>query len=764
MKICYSILILCLAINCGLSQSDKWKRVSIKLDQASDLQNLNDQGFDIDHYHGDIKNGISILVHEEEYTALLDLGYELEVTIPDYNTFYQEKRSQDVLPSRSKSAQYKLAEAFDYGSMGGFYTYDEVLRELDSLSLKYPNLITEKQSIGKSFEGRDIWMLKISDNPEQFEDEPRVYFDALHHSREPLSMATTINYMMWLLENYEEDPAIKYLIDNREIYFVPVVNPDGYIYNETTNPNGGGLWRKNRNSDYDDNCIGVDLNRNYAFGFAANMSCSSDNPCSNTFKGSGAFSEPETQAVRSLLDSIQPKTAFSTHSTVGTYLMPYGFDTSPPAFDIYSEWASEFLAENDYTYGVTFQMLGYTSCGTTRDYLHSEGIYGWTPEIDGSGFWPMPSEIFDLVEENVVPFLYQTWIAGSYIDIQSFETSTGILPGEEVDLFVEIKNVGLSGMAEDIEVRVLPLDPEIEIVQENTYDNLPPRQRSFGRDFFKLSINPDYKGENFDLEIVTLQSGVITDQERIRLIVGERATLVRDDFENGLDNWESSTGAWSTSDDDAFGGQFCLVDSDNGNSSNNAFSRLILKEALDFSDADTLALTLQTKHSFEGLNDFATLSYSLDNGTTWIELDVYEVNSKWTQKVYPLSFLKGENEVLFSFYIETDNRVPADGLYIDDFEIAEYWPKIVSVNQVSKQNKVSVFPNPFVEDFTVSLENNQEVEGLRIYSTNGTVVYESSTSFNGRTHLDKLNNLTPGPYVIELQLDDQLISIPIIKQ
>ncbi len=178
---------------------------------------------------------------------------------------------------------------------------------------------------------------------------------------------------------------MQYLVNNRELYFVPVVNPDGYVYNETTDPNGGGLWRKNRNVDAG-GCVGVDLNRNYGFGFNNNADCSSGDPCSGVYRGTGPFQESETQAVSNLLSQIQPKTAFSTHSTAGTYLMPYGYDTSPPDFEIYSEWAYEFLDENDYTYGVTFQILNYTSCGTTRDYLHSEGIYGWTPEIDGLGF------------------------------------------------------------------------------------------------------------------------------------------------------------------------------------------------------------------------------------------------------------------------------------------------------------------------------------------------------------------------------------------
>src|SRR6185295_16579494 len=114
-------------------------------------------------------------------------------------------------------------------------------------------------SIGKSVEGRDLWMVKISDNVGTSENETQVLFDALHHAREPVSMETTLVFMQNLLAGYGTDPEATYIVDNRELYFVPVVNPDGYEYNRQTDPNGGGMWRKNRQGGY-----GVDLNRNYA--------------------------------------------------------------------------------------------------------------------------------------------------------------------------------------------------------------------------------------------------------------------------------------------------------------------------------------------------------------------------------------------------------------------------------------------------------------------------------------------------------------------
>ena len=96
---------------------------------------------------------------------------------------------------------------------------------------------------------------------------------------------------MWsLLEGYNSDEELTYLVNNREMYFVPVVNPDGYVYNQTTNPLGGGLWRKNRSVN-SGNCMGVDLNRNFSFEWG-NPFGSSFDPCDNTYRGTEAFSEP----------------------------------------------------------------------------------------------------------------------------------------------------------------------------------------------------------------------------------------------------------------------------------------------------------------------------------------------------------------------------------------------------------------------------------------------------------------------------------------
>src|SRR3990167_4545160 len=181
--------------------------------------------------------------------------------------------------------------------MGGFYTFNEVVAQLDTMRLLYPNLITVKDSTGSSIEGRTIWAVKISDNPDVNENEPQVFYNALTHANEQQGMMTVLYFMYYLLENYGTDPEVTYLVDNRELYFVPVINPDGYAYNEQISPNGGGMWRKSRRNN-GGGIFGVDLNRNYGFNWGYDNIGSSPYPQEWNYRGAGPFSEPESQAIR----------------------------------------------------------------------------------------------------------------------------------------------------------------------------------------------------------------------------------------------------------------------------------------------------------------------------------------------------------------------------------------------------------------------------------------------------------------------------------
>jgi carboxypeptidase T len=744
-------VILFFGFNFVHAQETVYSEVLVNVENVNEIQRLVDLDFDIDHYKRVGQNSISFYVTSEELQKLTSYGFSFDVTIPNFTEYYLKQRVLDDSNMNNLKKTENTANGFDLGSMGGFYTFEEVESKLDEMKTNYPNLITSKTSIGTSVEGRPIWMVKISDNPEINEGEPTAYFDGLHHAREPLSMATNINFMFWLLENYSTNTAVQFLVDHRELYFVPVVNPDGYKYNELTNPNGGGLWRKNRKLS-GGGCIGVDLNRNYSFEFAHDSSCASNDPCTNTYHGTGPFSEPETEGVRDFLALIQPKTGFSIHSTAGVYLMPYGYNTSPPDFEIYSEWASAFLNEADYAYGVTFQMLGYTSCGTTRDYFHSEGIYGWTPEIGGSGFWPQPSTIFDLVAENVRPLFYQSWLAGAYLDVQDHYQIGDAIPGSSFELVVEVKNIGVGATSINSSVVLTASDPRVQVPTANGYGDILPRTReSNSVSPFIISIDPAFNEASFDLTITTIQNGAPNETAVITLYIGVKDILFSDDAESGVGPWLSLGNgiSWGIVNDDSYSGLKCFGDSNGGNSVNNTTNSFRLGLSFDLTTTLNPQVSFNCKYSIEA-GDLVRFQASIDGGNTWETLETFQLNEAWYMETIDLSSYQSFSDVQFRFWMQTDNFIPSDGFYFDDFEISDYDPGILNNNEAEALSEVIILPNPFDKNLSI-LGVSEDNATITMYDAQGRKLKFSLESVNNGYFIVGLEALTSGIYFLKIE-------------
>jgi len=297
---------------------------------------------------------IELVVSNSELQKLEDNACSYEILIDDLSAFYESR-----LISRT-------GEGFGYGSMGGYYTFAEVVSQLDSMALQYPQLITSRSSIGTSIENRNIWAVKISDNPNLQENEPEVLFTSLHHAREPQSMMVLLYYMWYLLENYGIDEEATFLVNNRQIWFVPVVNPDGYVYNQTTNPNGGGNWRKNRRYN-NDGSYGVDLNRNYGYNWGYNNSGSSPYPSDPTYRGTAAFSEPETQTIRDFCNAYNFANALNYHTYSNLLLMPWGYENIyTPDSSNFMNYAQIMTQYNGYEYGLSGVIL-YNVNGDAND-------------------------------------------------------------------------------------------------------------------------------------------------------------------------------------------------------------------------------------------------------------------------------------------------------------------------------------------------------------------------------------------------------------
>ncbi|MBK8414069.1 MAG: hypothetical protein IPL22_05875 [Bacteroidetes bacterium] len=210
-----------------LAQTGNYKRLRIYTNDAG-LVKLTTLGIETDH--GDYRKNVWFVsdFSQAEITKIQNAGFRYEVLIDDVKHHYAHQ-SPGVSAHRSAAAGtcvsgtpvYQTPSNFSLGSMGAYFTYQEMIANLDSMASKYPNLITVKQAIpfGTTIEGQPVYYVKISDNANIDETEPEVLYSAVHHAREPGGMSQLIFYMWYLLENYNSDPKMAALVNGTENVF-----------------------------------------------------------------------------------------------------------------------------------------------------------------------------------------------------------------------------------------------------------------------------------------------------------------------------------------------------------------------------------------------------------------------------------------------------------------------------------------------------------------------------------------------------------------
>ncbi len=341
-------------------------------------------------------NYIEVITSPLELEGIQGKGFRTKVVHDDLVSFYQS--------------------GLDPGKdMGGYMTLSEINAAIDNLVANHPDIVSAKHNLGQTIEGRDMWAIKISDNPNIDEEEAEVLFTAATHAREVITPMVVLNYANYMVENYSTDPQIQNLVDNREIWIVPCVNPDGYYYNEVTDPQGGGLWRKNRRENYD-STFGVDLNRNFGYKWGYNGLGSSDDPGNVNYRGTEPFSEPEIQNMRDFHIAHNIILSVYFHSYGTKILWPYGWYIYYTAdHDLFQAMGDSCAAWNGYTTGTIARTLYYVN-GGSDDWLYGEQTlknktFAFTFEVGSGSFWPPIEDIPDLLSENLNPMIYLTEIA-----------------------------------------------------------------------------------------------------------------------------------------------------------------------------------------------------------------------------------------------------------------------------------------------------------------------------------------------------------------
>lgn len=361
----------------------------------------------------------------EARTDLVNIGVSVEQIIDDMSYGFAPQSIVDQARAAGFQVETvlpaKIFQAQDFpGNDSAYHNYAEMSAELDRLVALRPGIV-HKFSIGKTYEGREIWGIRINphvDDAQTLTLQPGIVFMGGHHAREHLAMETPLLLAKYLVENLGKDPLVTSLVDRRDIYIIPMVNPDGAEYDISGSDYK--MWRKNRRAaPGGSSCGGVDLNRNYGYGWGTGGS--STNPCSDVYMGQQAFSEPETQAVKAFVESKPNlKILLSFHTYSELILYPWGHVYDPVANQkdrsTYETMARTMAAWNGYTPEQSSDL--YIASGDTTDWSYGQlGIFSFTFELSprsswgGGGFYPGAGAIQPTFDANLKPALYMIDLA-----------------------------------------------------------------------------------------------------------------------------------------------------------------------------------------------------------------------------------------------------------------------------------------------------------------------------------------------------------------
>lgn len=658
---------------------------------------------------------------ERDLDLARQAGFEVRVEVADIGAFYAERAAQNAGITKSfgepgcpGSETYPEPAHFVLGSMGGFYTWQEMQDQLDSMVAHFPDLISPKVSIGTSHEGRPIHYVRISNDPNVDQAKPEVLYDALHHAREPESAMQLYFYMWYLLENYGTDPLATHIVNTRELYFVPCVNPDGYVYNETTDPLGGGMWRKNRR-DNGDGSFGVDLNRNYGYAWGIDDLGSSPDPSSDTYRGASAFSEPEIQALRDFIIGREFATRHSHHCRGHLLLYPWGhINTLCPDSAVFSTYAQRMTEDNGYHFGTTFEALYYLANGSATDWSYGEQlakpkIFGYVPETGTyvDGFWPQPDRIVPLAQANMEQNILLALFAGPYAEVK--DASPRVENSTTPSAAFTLQSLGLQDGT--FTVSVEPLTNVIAATGPQTFsglDTLETVTASIG-----LTLDPLIAdGELFSYVLVLDANNLIL-RDTVERVFGEPLTAFSDNSATD-DNW---TGGWSITNEDWFSAPGSFTDSELSNyngSDNNVWG---LATPVNLSLATTASLEFMTRWTLQSELDHVEVEASAD-GFSWTALcgplsrpgawaqwegePVYDgKRTDWTKERMDLADFVG-GPFYLKFRLNSDAQGEYDGFYLDDVEVTITGDLWTGINESTTSGATAqCHPSPAATSTTV---------------------------------------------------------------
>ena len=293
-----------------------------------------------------------------------------------------------------------------------YKSYQQTCDFLKQCVKNYPDLVTI-QSIGKTWEDRDIMLATISLNVENADLKPAMLYTGTIHAREWIGNELAVSFIDYLLKNYNTNPKILKTLTKNTLYIVPCLNPDGFEYSRTQYS----FWRKNRR-DNGDGTYGVDLNRNFSIGYQKSKDTSS-----NVYSGPKPFSEPETAAMKAFVDGKDNITiALDYHSQGNVFFPAHKFNHEE---EIEGTDLNTLCANMNYEISkVTGRKYGIHRgkpptkliSGSGREYYYSRGIIAVVVEVGTRNIPDFMQNMKESIDENIPALLKTFGEAQNYSD------------------------------------------------------------------------------------------------------------------------------------------------------------------------------------------------------------------------------------------------------------------------------------------------------------------------------------------------------------
>ena len=567
----------------------------------------------------------------------------IDIIIPRSELLELAKRNIEYTILINNLNDYSKSNINDYHSLSEM---EDFLIEIGN---RYPE-ITSLYSIGKTYEDREIWCLEITDNPGVDEDEPGVFYIGLHHAREWPSLEVCLYIADMLTSNYGLDSEITDIVDNRRIWLVPCVNPDGYYFCHDL----GNDWRKNRHYFPDTDTYGVDLNRNYegssngdSWGIWGSLGTASvtHNPTYSTYCGPYPMSELESQAVRDIFINNDIHAAISWHTYGELVLWPWS----------YSE--EDYSPDHNYMSQIGQEIA---SRITKQD---GSGTY---EPAKGSDLYPTTGDTTDWA------YGYSRYILGRPTFAYTIEACTQYHP--PANLLNQILKENYDGAlyllkeAENIKNNVIPpvIPPKINEMTSDADGNF-----TISWQIKNQKISPDF----FQLDELKGLS-IITDEAEF-----DDSLWYLDGFSLSNSRFHSEIHSYKTRSENADVSSMTTI--------------------YPIPIVDEMKLSFWCWYNIETEWDYGFVEVSQNNRSYDI-LDKFTGSSNgWEYKEYDLSEYKNES-VFIRFRYTTDRNTIGEGLYIDD------------ISPVADFDIINTISNSIVDNYYQILVNEDDKYFYRV--------------------------------------------------